>query len=201
MTTVETICSEIKSLEGALGAFVWHQSRCVASSLPKDYNSVRLGQAGSGLWRTIVLARTAGYSGSPSVFHWERASLYGWSIGDERLFGIVTMPEIARGMFELGATACAESLERFFAPTSPGEATVAPRKGGPGVPIRLAHLERALTGELGPAGRLLLDRSVRRAWQPGVPENIWLPRLRAVVLAEVEDIPTRERLGASPWWG
>ncbi len=200
MTGAEAVCTEIKNVDGILGAFVWHRSQCVASSLPKTYDTARLGQAGSGLWRTMLLARTAGYGGSPAAFHWQRVSLYGWAIGDEGLLGVVAHPKVPRSVLDLTATTSAAALLQVLHPTAADGPAPESAPGAPAAPVRLANLERALMGELGPPGRELLDRSVRRAWQPGVPESIWLPRLRAVVLAEVDDVAARDRLAESPWW-
>lgn len=110
MKTIEGVCSDLNGVEGAMGAFVWHRGACLASSLPKTYDTSRLTQLGSGLARLGQLSHKAGYERSSSAFHWQRASLFTWPLGEAGLLAVLALPSAARGMLELSAAMAVEDL-------------------------------------------------------------------------------------------
>ncbi|HET9960218.1 MAG TPA: hypothetical protein VFQ61_37265 [Polyangiaceae bacterium] len=110
MSNIQSVCDEMKGLEGTVGAFVWQGGRCLASSLPKAYDSARLNQIGSGLSRLGQLSDKAGYDRSACVFHWPRATLFSWPLPNAGVLAIVASPKVARGELELSVAIAMEEL-------------------------------------------------------------------------------------------
>jgi hypothetical protein len=73
MKSVEGVCRELRSLDGVVGAFLLRKSRCVASSLPPQYDFNRLSQVADVLARISQMSQKAGYGNCAMTFHWQRA--------------------------------------------------------------------------------------------------------------------------------
>ncbi|MFC1642086.1 hypothetical protein ACFL5O_05275 [Myxococcota bacterium] len=214
--TVETVCADLKGLAGTVGAFVWHRGTCIASSLPKSYDTARLSQIGGELLRTVQLADKAGYRDSRTAFHWKRASLFSWPIGDAGVLGVLVLPTAIRGMLELSAALAAEDLAPLLQqPPEPPRGLAVSRtqevqqqlSSAPPVVAdttasnaQLEQLEELLIEEIGPTGRALLRRAKRQVAHSGIPESSWLRELRTAVLAGLTDPGAWATVATSPLW-
>jgi hypothetical protein len=211
MKTIEGICKELKALDGVVGAFVLRQSQCVGSSLPLQYDPGRLAQVGATLARVSQMSQKAGYDGCSTAFHWQRASLLTWPLGEDGLLGLLAAPNAVREAVELSATVALEDLTDILAskpaasPRDERAANVAPAAPVPEPDAakfseRLGEIERLLVQELGPGGKALLERCRTRTPRGSLSATDWLMSLRNTLLSDVGDPGARVTIATSYLW-
>lgn len=224
MKTIQDICDELKGLDGSVGAFVWNNGACLGSSLPKAYDAARLTQTGTELSRLSQLAQKASYNRCACVFHWQRATLFSWALGETGGLAVLALPTAPRGVLELSVSIATEDLLPLLArstqsltpalvaavvvpePSVPAGVASAPSISIPSAGSaaedspKLRELEELVVWELGPTGRVLFLRARQKAYRPGLPDSSWLPKLRAAVLADVGDPSAWASVAASVMW-
>jgi hypothetical protein len=215
MKTVEGICKELKALDGVVGAFVLNQADCLATSLPPQYDTARLVQVGGVLSRINQMSQKAGFDRCATAFHWQRASLLSWPLGEEALLAVLAAPNAVREAVELSASMAVEELStlvfgkavRQSMPTQTGPSMVVPAPSAvsspqqdAGLAQRLEHLEQLLVEELGTSGKALLERAMRKAPRGNAPSGTWLLELRRAVLTEILDPAARVTVAMSVEW-
>jgi hypothetical protein len=213
MKTVEKICKELKSLDGVIGAFVLHKSRCIASSLPAQYDFSRLEQVGTVLSRISQMSQKARFENSALAFHWQRASLLSWPVGDEGTLALLTTPNAAREAVNMSVALAVEDLVRIVSSGVEEEAPkplpllnvstppVAPKNTSDNAALDacLHELEQLFVEELGSAGKSLLERCRAKTPRKGNAQE-WLLALRTVVLTDIADPGARAAIAMSPYW-
>jgi hypothetical protein len=214
MKTVEKVCKELKALDGVIGAFVLRQSRCIGSSLPTQYDFGRLGQVADVLSRVSQMSQKAGYERSSMAFHWQRASLMSWPVGDDAVLGLFALPTAVRESVNMSAALAVEDLTSIvrsgFEDDSPKplpllkvSAPPGPGKAGPdsaALEERLHEIEQLLVEELGTAGKSLLERCRNKTPRGKASAQDWLLALRSVVLNDVPDPGARATIATSYYW-
>ncbi|MGC4067550.1 MAG: hypothetical protein QM784_23475 [Polyangiaceae bacterium] len=215
MKTVEGIRKELKALDGVVGAFVLNQADCLATSLPPQYDTARLVQVGGVLSRINQMSQKAGFDRCATAFHWQRASLLTWPLGEEALLAVLAAPNAVREAVELSASMAVEELStvvfgktvRQSIPTQTGTSMVVPslptasaQQQDSGLTQRLERLEQLLVEELGASGKPLLERAMRKAPRGGAPLGTWLLELRRAVLSEILDPAARVTVAMSVEW-
>jgi hypothetical protein len=215
MKTVEGICKELKALDGVVGAFVLNQADCLATSLPPQYDTARLVQVGGVLARINQMSQKAGFDRCATAFHWQRASLLTWPLGEEALLAVLAAPNALREAVELSASMAVEELStvvfgkapRQSIPSQTTASMVAPAPAAAstslqesGLAQRLERLEQLLAEELGASGKPLLERALRKAPRGSLPLGAWLLELRRAVLADIPDPTARVTVAMSVEW-
>jgi hypothetical protein len=211
MKTVESVCRELKSLEGVVGAFVLQQNQCIGSSLPPQYDPNRLAQVGATLARVSQISQKAGYEQSAAAFHWQRASLLTWPIGNDGLLGLLAVPTAVRESVNLSAAIAIEDLSSIAKDKAgSGRLSVPAKAGHSQSPVleqdnallnaRLGDIEQLLVEELGPSGKSLLDRSRTKTPRGTASATAWLLALRNTVLADIADPGARVTIATSLHW-
>lgn len=214
MKTVEKVCKELKGLEGVIGAFVLQKSRCIASSLPTQYDFNRLGQVGDTLTRVSQMSQKAGYEKSALMFHWQRASLMSWPVGDETVLGLFATPNAVRETINMSVALAVEDLERIIQAgfeddvpkplplvkvSAPPQAQKTPQDQ-PALDERLRDLEQLFVEELGSAGKSLLERCRNKTPRGKASAHEWLITLRSVALGDITDPIARTMIASSHLW-
>jgi hypothetical protein len=210
MKTVEGICRELKALDGVVGAFVLNQSECLATSLPPQYDTARLIQVGSVLSRINQMSQKAGFERSATAFHWQRASLLSWPLGEEAMLAVLAAPNAVRDAVELSASMALEELTNIVLgkggprfPSIPSAANAAPvpsAAADASMAQRLEHIEQLLVEELGSGGKALLERSLRKVPRGTAPLAVWLLDLRRSLLADIPDAGARVTIAMCADW-
>lgn len=118
MKSVEKVCKDLRTLDGVIGAFVLRQSRCISSSLPTQYDFGRLGQVADVLSRVNQMSQKAGYERSAMAFHWQRASLMSWPVGDDTILGLFATPNAVRETINMSVALAIEDLTQIVNPVS-----------------------------------------------------------------------------------
>ncbi len=211
MKTVESVCRELKSLEGVVGAFVLHQNQCIGSSLPPQYDPNRLAQVGATLARVSQISQKAGYEQSAAAFHWQRASLLTWPIGNDGMLGLLAVPTAVRESVNLSAAIALEDLSSITKDKASAGRISIPAKVEHAPPqvleqdnaklnARLRDIEQLLVEELGPSGKSLLERSRTKTPRGTASGSAWLLALRNVVLTDIADPGARVTIATSHHW-
>jgi predicted regulator of Ras-like GTPase activity (Roadblock/LC7/MglB family) len=215
MKTVEKVCKELKGLDGVIGAFVLQKSRCIASSLPAQYDFNRLGQVADILARVSQMSHKAGYERSSMTFHWQRASLMSWPVGDETVLALFAAPNAVRETINISVALAVEDLEHIVEsgyeedgakplPLVKMSAPPLPQRGSPDQPLvdeRLREIEQLCVEELGNAGKALLDRCRNKTPRGKTSAQEWLMALRTTVLTDIADPAARATIAFSHLWG
>lgn len=215
MKTVEGVCKELKTLDGVVGAFVLRQSQCIGSSLPPQYDPGRLAQVADALARVSQISEKAGYAHCATAFHWQRASLLTWPLGDDATLSLLATPNAVREAVNMSASIAIEDLSNIFSNRSSDDsndiaknAAPAHNASAPPDPVqdsaelneRLREIERLLVEELGPGGRSLLERCRNKTLRGKLSASEWLLRLRSAVLADVAEPGARATISMSYFW-
>lgn len=211
MKTVESVCRELKSLDGVVGAFVLQQNQCIGSSLPPQYDPNRLAQVGATLARVSQISHKAGYEQSASAFHWQRASLLTWPIGNDGLLGLLAVPTAVRESVNLSAAMALEDLSSIIRDKASADHISIPAKAeisqspiveqeNARLVARLGHIEQLLVEELGPSGKALLERSRTKTPRGTASACAWLLALRNTVLTDIADPGARVTIATSLHW-
>lgn len=211
MKTVESVCKELRALDGVVGAFVLQKLQCVASSLPPQYDANRLSQVGATLSRISQMAQKSGYDRCASAFHWQRASLLSWPIAEDGVLGLLAMPTAVRETINLSATVAVEELANLLAAgtqTQPN-GTAAPSNSveaqahepnSDRINALLREIEQLLVEELGLSGKSLLERCRAKTPRGNASATAWLFALRNTIVADIAEPGARVTLATSHLW-
>jgi hypothetical protein len=107
------LCEELRSLDGVLGAFILESNECVASSLPVEFNEMRLNEVGKVLCRAQQVVGSGGFDGAALAFHWEKGSLLTWPARDGTVLGLLATPDAVRETLERRAAVVLEQLTQL----------------------------------------------------------------------------------------
>jgi hypothetical protein len=218
MKTVEGVCKELKSLHGVVGAFVLQQDQCLGSSLPPQYDPKRLVQVGAILASINQISQKAGYQRSATAFHWQRASLLTWPLGDNAMLGLLATPNVVRETINMSASIALEDLGRVFeseagrtrlepltppppvVPAPPGQVVITPIADEGQLGRRLQSIECLVIEELGPSGKPLFERCLNKTPRGNASASAWLLSFRNAILSDIVDPGARVTIATCHYW-
>ena len=211
MRTIESVCKELGTVDGVIGAFVLRQLDCLFTSLPPAYDTKRLAKVSDALSRLAQVSHKAGYDCIATAFHWQQASLLTWPIGNDALLGLLAAPTAVRENVELNVSLAIEDLSCMLSdraspiPVNSTTSNATARSPAPQfdearLSERLGGIERLLVEELGSAGKSLFERCRMRTPRDHASSSKWLLDLRNAVLGEIRDPVARVTIGTSVHW-